>query len=372
MPKKITMYRLKFSFVLFCLFVIGAFSTAKAQNQSIYTDSLQNGWENWSWAQVNLSSSTPVQSGAASASVTASAWQAFYLHHAAFSTANYTHLSFWIHGGAGGGQLLQVNATSGGNPNTAVNLNALQSAWQQITIPLASLGMNSASTMDGFWIQDRSGTAQNTFYVDEITLIGGTPPPPPSSSVLIQVDANLNRRAINPLIYGTAYATTAQLLDLNAPLNRQGGNNATRYNWQLNADNRANDWYFESIPFADQPGENGDTFIQNSKNGNALPMLTVPIIDWIAKVGPNREKLASFSIAKYGAQTGSDAQWFADAGNGIRTNGSYVTGNDKTDANVPNSVAFQQSWVQHLIGRWGNSANNGLRYYILDNEHSIW
>ena len=26
-----------------------------------------------------------------------------------------------------------------------------------------------------------------------------------------------------------------------------GGNNTSRYNWKLNADNRANDWYFESI-----------------------------------------------------------------------------------------------------------------------------
>ena len=160
---------------------------------------------------------------------------------------------------------------------------------------------------------------------------------------------------------------------MNAPLNREGGNSTTRYNWQLNADNRANDWYFQSIAYpSNQAGEVGDTFIQDSKNGNAQPMLTVPIIDWIAKVGANREKLASFSIAKYGAQTGNDWQWFPDAGNGIRTNGQNVTGNDRTDANVPNSVAFQQGWIQHLINRWGNSSNNGLRYYILDNEHSIW
>lgn len=192
------------------------------------------------------------------------------------------------------------------------------------------------------------------------------------SAVTIQINATANRHPINPLIYGTAYATTAQLLDLNCPLNREGGNNTTRYNWQLNADNRANDFYFESIPFANTAGEIGDTFIQNSKNGNAQPMLTVPIIDWIAKVGPNRTKLASFSIAKYGAQTGNDAMYFPDAGNGIRTNGQFVTGNDPNDANVPNSVAFQQGYVQHLINRWGNSNNNGLRYYILDNEHSIW
>ena len=195
----------------------------------------------------------------------------------------------------------------------------------------------------------------------------------PSISVTIQVDANTNRHTINPLIYGTNYATTAQLLDLNSPLNRQGGNPTTRYNWQLNADNRASDFYFESIGSSSNvAGELGDTFIQNTKNGSAQPMLTIPIIDWIAKVGPNRSKLASFSITKYGAQTGNDFMYFPDAGNGIRTNGQNVTGNDPNDANVPNSVSFQQGWVQHLISRWGSANNNGLRYYLLDNESTIW
>ena len=68
-----------------------------------------------------------------------------------------------------------------------------------------------------------------------------------NAAVTITVDANASRRAINPNIYGVAHATTAQLNDLNSPLNRNGGNNTTRYNWQLNADNRGNDWYFESI-----------------------------------------------------------------------------------------------------------------------------
>ena len=66
-------------------------------------------------------------------------------------------------------------------------------------------------------------------------------------AVTVNVDANANRHAINPNIYGIAHATTAQLNDLNSPLNRNGGNNTTRYNWQLNADNRGNDWYYESI-----------------------------------------------------------------------------------------------------------------------------
>ena len=61
--------------------------------------------------------------------------------------------------------------------------------------------------------------------------------------VTISVDANANRRPIDPNIYGVAHASTAELNDLNSPLNRNGGNNTTRYNWQLNADNRGNDWY---------------------------------------------------------------------------------------------------------------------------------
>ena len=194
-----------------------------------------------------------------------------------------------------------------------------------------------------------------------------------NAAVTITVDANASRRAINPNIYGVAHATTAQLNDLNSPLNRNGGNNTTRYNWQLNADNRANDWYFESIPEPSAvAGERGDTFVTNAKAANAQAMLTIPMIDWVAKLGVNRSKLASFSIAKYGAQTGNDWQWFADAGNGIRTGGQYVTGNDPTDANVPSNSIYQQGWAQHLVNRWGTNVNGGLRYYILDNEPSIW
>ncbi|MFN2541503.1 MAG: glycoside hydrolase family 44 protein [Chthoniobacterales bacterium] len=191
--------------------------------------------------------------------------------------------------------------------------------------------------------------------------------------VTINVDAAANRHAINPNIYGVAYATTTQLNDLNAPLNRNGGNNTSRYNWLQNADNRAQDWYFESIGDTSAvAGERGDTFIANAKAANAQAMLTIPLLDWVAKLGTNRSKLAGFSIAKYGPQTGNDWQWFPDAGNGILSSGGYVIGNDPNDANVSSSSAFQQSWVQHVVSAWGTNANGGLRYYLLDNEPSIW
>jgi hypothetical protein len=360
-------------------------STARAQSdQTIYTDSLQNSWQNWSWATVNFNNSNPVHGGTASISVSAGNDQALYLHHSPQSSSNFTHLAFWIHGGANGGQRLQVQATVNGAAQTAFALQQLAPSWQEITIPLSSLGIGSTTSFDGFWIQETTGGGQPVFYVDDIRLVGGTPPPPPPAQpITINVDAALNRRSINPNIYGVAGATTAELAELNAPLNRSGGNNTSRYNWQQNADNRGNDWYFQSIPFANVPGEVGDSFVQNSRAANAEPMLTIPMIDWVAKVSPTREKLSSYSIAKYGGQTDRDWQYFQDAGNGVCAQGNAtqycpngagkpVVGNNPNDANVPNSVSFQQSWVQHLVNRWGLAANGGLRYYILDNEYSLW
>jgi hypothetical protein len=185
--------------------------------------------------------------------------------------------------------------------------------------------------------------------------------------VTIDVDAAANRHPINPNVYGVAYASAAQLSDLNVPLNRSGGNATTRYNWQLNASNRAADWFFESIGEASAlGGESADTFIRDTKSAGAQPMITIPIIGWTAKLGPNRANLAGFSVAKYGAQQSTDP-FMPDAGNGVRANGSEIDGNDPHDANTPVDSAFQQAWVQHLVTQWG-----GIRYYLLDNEPSIW
>ena len=191
--------------------------------------------------------------------------------------------------------------------------------------------------------------------------------------VTVTVDANASRRAISPLIYGVAHADAATLADLNCPLNRFGGNNTSRYNWQLNADNRGNDWYYESLGYPSAtPGEVGDTFVAASQSSGAQPMITVPMIGWVANLGPGRQRLSSFSIARYGAQTGSDWQWFPDAGNGVGVGGIEISGNDPNDANVPVDSTFQASWVQHLVSKWGTAAGGGVPYYIMDNEPGIW
>src|SRR5678815_3482682 len=188
----------------------------------------------------------------------------------------------------------------------------------------------------------------------------------------VTVNASAGRHAIDPRIYGIAYGTTAQLTDLHVPLNRYGGNNTSRYNWQLNADNRGQDWYFESIGDSSATaGQRGDDFVVNSRTGNAEPMITVPIIEYVAKLGSNRSKLASFNSNIYGAQDDCDWQWFPQACNGKRS-GQPITGNNPLDANVLNSTAIQSGWISHFVQRFGPAASGGVQHYILDNEYSIW
>ncbi|HEX2060518.1 MAG TPA: glycoside hydrolase family 44 protein, partial [Thermoanaerobaculia bacterium] len=68
----------------------------------------------------------------------------------------------------------------------------------------------------------------------------------------------------------------------------------------------------------------------------------------------------------------NDWEWFPDAGNGRYPNGTPITGNDPNDANMLVDSAYMGEWVEHLVTRWGGAGNGGLRYYILDNEPSIW
>lgn len=194
-------------------------------------------------------------------------------------------------------------------------------------------------------------------------------------AVTVQVDATQDVRPINPDIYGLNHADTATLEALQSPLNRFGGNRRSRHNWQQNVDSTASDFFFESFPFDPTPGDLADTFVSQTKAANAQPMVTVPMIDFIAKTNAQRDVLCSFSIAKYGPQTGNDAEFHPDCGNGVVQAGPppvFVVGNDPLDANVPNSPAFQQGFVQHLVGRFGTAAGGGVRYYVLDNEYAIW
>jgi hypothetical protein len=190
-------------------------------------------------------------------------------------------------------------------------------------------------------------------------------------AVTIQVDAAQGRRPIDPRIYGLNHADTATLGALGSPLNRFGGNRRSRYNWQQNVDNTGSDYFFLSFPFAPVPGEQADSHVGHSVNAGAEAMITVPMIDYVARTTPQRDILCSFRQSVYGAQTDADP-FNPDCGSGILLNGQPIVGNDPLDAHIPNSLGLQSSFVQHLVDTWGPAAGGGVRYYLLDNEPAIW
>lgn len=355
---------------------VTAVRLAAQSDQAVYTDSLQNGWEDWSWSAArDFNGSSQIHSGAKAISVNLSAWGALSLHHDDIDTSAYSDLTFWVHGGTAGGQQLKIYAELGTTAQPSLNLPTLiANTWRQVTLSLASLGADNKLNFTRFSIQDVTGTVLPTFFVDDLALVSSNSVPGTSGPVVITVNAALNPRPINPLIYGVAFASANQLSELNAPLNRWGGNSTTRYNWQLNADNKANDWYFQSIGFSSStPGAEADSFITSSKAGGAAPVLTLPMLGWMPKLGPSRSKLWSYSIAKYGPQTGNDWQWNPDSGNGLSaTNPAPITWNDPNDANYLTNSAFQQAWVRHLTNTWGLATNGGVRYYCMDNEYALW
>lgn len=166
-------------------------TTACFADQSVYTDQLNNGWVNWSWAETNLANSSPAHSGKHSISVTETGpWQALFLHRTAQSTSGFQALQFWINGGSTGGQELSVYATLNGTNQVNYILPALpKNSWVLVTVPLAGVGADNVTDFDGFYIADRSGTTQGVYYVDDISL---TSKPSSVTDMGIYSDALLN------------------------------------------------------------------------------------------------------------------------------------------------------------------------------------
>lgn len=246
-------------------------------------------------------------------------------------------------------------------------------AWNAVRLDLRTV-MNGLA-FQHLMLMNASGHPK--FYLNNVTLLTATGSPgDPGAGVTIAIDAAANVHDISPLVYGVAaFDNVAPVLSgLNSPINRHGGNATSAYNWQVNASGRGADWYFESVPEdgGSTPAGALASLVQANRQAGAQSMITVPMLNWVAKLGPNRSKLASFSVAKYGAQQQTDAQWMPDAGNGVRPDGSLITGNDPADAHSPADEAFQSGLVRSLTQQFGTAGAGGVRYYILDNEHSIW
>jgi hypothetical protein len=373
--------RMPWIFLLIVFFVMALQSSAKAAADfALYAETLDSGWQNWSWdTTVNTAATSPVHTGSRSMAVTyTAAWAGLYLHaDGDIDLSGYDQLSFWINGGAGNQEL---HVVANGDGDSAYSVNAQAGTWAKIDISLTALG--SPATLSDLYWQDTTGGSQQTFYLDDITLVAMTgpppPPPPPGSGPALTVNAGAERHLISEDIYGMNYADEQLASDLRLPVRRWGGNSTTRYNWQIDVHNTGDDWYFENIPEdnanpATLPnGSAADRFVEQDRRTGTKTLMTIPLIGWTSKRHLSSHPYdCGFKVSIYGAQQSTDP-WDSDCGNGIHTNGSSINGNSASDTSMAITPDFVTAWINHLKGRYGTAEEGGVDYYNLDNEPMLW
>ena len=222
-------------------------ASARAQsNLSVYSNQLDNGFQDWGWATHSYTNTAPVHSASNSVSVTIATanYDGLQIYHPDLNSTAYASLSFWINGGGSGGQqlqafgLLHIGSTNNvGQPH--FSLGTLQTnTWQQFTIPLSALGVQNKTNFTGFVIQSRIGAVQPTFYLDDIQLDANPPP----SLVHVNVNASQTLRNADARWFGLNTAiwdgnfdstyTSNALRDLGTQILRfPGGSLSDDYHW---------------------------------------------------------------------------------------------------------------------------------------------
>jgi hypothetical protein len=199
-----------------------------------------------------------------------------------------------------------------------------------------------------------------------------SPAATPTTDVSVTVNTLADRHPISPYIYGANFPPSESYISTGGvTLSRWGGNNASRYNWKLNAKNDDNDWYFENYSWG-TPNWSG--FITSAVAGGGSPIMTIPMLSWVAKDTTSW----SFSVKKYGSQC-SVNPYNTDAGDGVLPDCSTdLTGNDPTDANTrlfdkpssgdPEGTVYRGQWIDAIKPLYKTQPH----FYQLDNEPEIW
>jgi alpha-N-arabinofuranosidase len=282
----------------------------RIDGMGIYDDALINGWQNWSWASVNTASTASVHTGSTAIAVTAGPFTALYLQHNAFPTQPYKTLKFWINGGPQGGQTLNVRALLNDVAQTAVPLGPLApNTWQEVTIPLADLGVANAAALTGIWLQESAGADQPTFYVDDVGLEFAPPP----GVVNVQVDPNRRLRRVDPRLFGVNAAvwdaafyspnTTSLLKEVgNNVLRFPGGSLSDVYHWSTNtSEGETFEWATNFDEFAEIAVSTRATVFITANYGTGTPQEAAEWVRYSNKIKRYNFKYWEIGNENYGA-----------------------------------------------------------------------
>ncbi len=252
----------------------------------------------------------------------------------------------------------------------------LDGTWRRVVLPLDRFTQNQPLQLSKLWGVDFSnyGNQELTFHIDKIGFAVEKVQPPrfkpaPGYKATARLVPEGKPIPIKDGIYGVCGLPREKLIEYRIPITRWGGNPATRYNWKLGVDNGASDWYFKNRgKLLDRLADTGYLrHIEGNQVFGATTYQTVPTIGWVARDASGY----AFSIAKHGPQKGTEPG-NADVGNGVKPDGSFITGNDPRDTSVEAPPEFIGEAVRFVARKAGNAEKGGVKYWALDNEPMIW
>ncbi|MEM9413667.1 MAG: hypothetical protein AAGA30_21345, partial [Planctomycetota bacterium] len=256
--------------------------SARSDGQQIYTDSLQGGFQNWSWGTtVDLQNSSPVFSGSSSVAVTHNGGFTgmYFGMNDSFTVQTTDEIRFQIHGGVGG-QTVAVFAVNADNYFIDAGILNLQgSAWNEVIINIDEIG--DPYQLSGFVLMGYVDSAQPTYYVDQIEVgeFEADPEPKTQQGPTIVVDQTTVNRTISDGVYGLNFADPEFAAEIGLPINRWGGNSTSRYDYTTDATNLAADFFFENHTGA--IGLSSDDFINNNLASGTESLITIGMLDYL-------------------------------------------------------------------------------------------
>jgi hypothetical protein len=270
----------------------------------------------------------------------------------------------------------------------------------KIAVTILGFGLVVTSSLSGSGSASSSNltsnpTSNSVSNSNQTPIQGSTPAQPlAAKSIQITINAMTNRHPISPYVYGGAYPQdAATITDSGLTEVRWGGDATSTYNWQLQTDNAANDYYFEDYAaegFSNGSDGSSTQFIQDVKAAGSNPLMTMVMLPWVAQNAetsiqqgnPSNNYHWSFSVAEYGVQCSVDP-YNTDAGDGIvagtcnNSPPTYLTANPNDayfplldqpgDGDPPNSV-YRSQWAAALATAFGSAPH----FYDMDNEIEIW
>jgi hypothetical protein len=184
----------------------------------------------------------------------------------------------------------------------------------------------------------------------------------------LSVDVSAARHAISPDIYGLNGGDPAFNAEIGQSVARWGGNASSRYNFKNRTYNTGSDWFFENI-VADE-AHTVEGMVGSNLGRGIKPVVTVPMIGWVAKDSPSSHPFhCGFPATRFPQQDRFD-EWDPNCGNG-QLNRQNLTAVPE-DSSIRADAAFAGEMVSHLVSRFGTAAQGGVPIYELDNEPVLW